>query len=152
MVAARQALRYAEGAVPLVRAIEIRPSCTPIDRIPSFVHARRRDYLTATLADDSALVTDFGADPTLVVRPITSGSAVGLGDRMILAPVALNPNLDADAVRVLARQFADGDRDGDGVVETEPVNVVVLVPATGPLRPGSPTPTAPSGSVTSRPE
>ncbi len=111
------------------KAIEIRPSCTPIDRLPSFVHAQRRVYLTATLADDSALVTDFGADPALVASPITPGSAADLGDRMILAPVALNPNLDADAVRVLARQFADGDRDGDGVVETEPVNVVVLVPS-----------------------
>ncbi|MGY1583249.1 DEAD/DEAH box helicase [Streptomyces sp. MN13] len=111
------------------RAIEIRPSCTPIDRIPSFVNARRRVYLTATLADDSALVTDFGADPDLVARPVTPGSAADLGERMILAPVQLNPGLDPEAVRVLARQFADGDRDGDGVADAEPVNVVVLVPS-----------------------
>jgi hypothetical protein len=110
-------------------AIEIRPSCPPIDRIPSFVRARRRVYLTATLADDSALVTDFGADPALVAEPVTPGSAADLGERMILAPVALNPDLDNETVRVLARQFADGDRDGDGVAETQPVNVVVLVPS-----------------------
>ncbi|MFI0813551.1 DEAD/DEAH box helicase [Streptomyces echinatus] len=111
------------------KAVEIRPSCTPIDRIPSFVNARRRVYLTATLADDSALVTDFDADPGLVANPVTPGSAADLGERMILAPVQLNPGLDAAAVRVLARQFADGDRDGDGVVDAEPVNVVVLVPS-----------------------
>jgi hypothetical protein len=110
-------------------AIEIRPSCAPIDRVPSFVRARRRVYLTATLADDSALITDFDADPALVARPVTPGSASDLGDRMILAPVALNPNLDNKAVRELARQFADGDQDGDGVAETDPVNVVVLVPS-----------------------
>ncbi|MGW4490470.1 DEAD/DEAH box helicase [Streptomyces sp. NPDC004376] len=111
------------------QAVEIRPSCTPVDRIPSFVRARRRVYLTATLADDSALVTDFGADPALVARPVTPGSASDLGDRMILAPVALNPGLDPKNVRELARQFADGDRDGDGIAESEPVNVVVLVPS-----------------------
>jgi hypothetical protein len=110
-------------------AVEIRPSCTPINRVPSFVRARRRVYLTATLADDSALITDFDADPTLVAKPVTPGSASDLGERMILAPVALNPNLDNEAVRVLARQFADGDQDGDGIPETAPVNVVVLVPS-----------------------
>ncbi|MGW1163713.1 helicase C-terminal domain-containing protein, partial [Streptomyces sp. NPDC002513] len=70
-----------------------------------------------------------GADPALVAKPVTPGSAADLGERMILAPVALNPDLDNEAVRVLARQFADGDRDGDGVAETDPVNVVVLVPS-----------------------
>ncbi|MGP3974458.1 DEAD/DEAH box helicase [Streptomyces sp. 8N114] len=111
------------------KAIEIRPSCTPIDRIPSFVRAHRRVYLTATLADDSALVTDFDANSKLVAKPVTPGSASDLGERMILAPRALNPDLDNEAVRVLARQFADGDQDGDGVPETDPVNVVVLVPS-----------------------
>ncbi|WP_331719721.1 DEAD/DEAH box helicase family protein [Streptomyces virginiae] len=110
-------------------AIEIRPSCPPIDRIPSFARARRRVYLTATLADDSALVTDFQADPALVARPITPGSAADLGERMILAPIALNTDLDNDAVRQLARQYADGDRDGDGVRDADPINVVVLVPS-----------------------
>lgn len=59
-------------------AIEIRPSCPPIDRILSFVRARRRGYLTATLADDSALVTDFGANPQLIAKPVTPGSAADL--------------------------------------------------------------------------
>ncbi|GGU11501.1 DEAD/DEAH box helicase family protein [Streptomyces lateritius] len=116
-------------ATATARGVEIRPSCPPIDRVPSFVGARRRVYLTATLADDSALVTDFLADPGLVARPVTPGSASDLGERMILAPLALNPKLDSIAVRKLARQFADGDQDGDGQAEADPVNVVVLVPS-----------------------
>jgi hypothetical protein len=111
------------------RGVEIRPPCPPINMIPAFANARRRVYLTATLADDSILVTDLNADPGLVTRPVTPGSAADLGDRMILAPVALNRNLDDEAVRLLARQFATGDRDGDDVVDAPPINVVVLVPS-----------------------
>lgn len=118
------------AATVTCRGVEIRPPCPPIKMIPAFANARRRVYLTATLADDSILVTDLDAEPDKVALPVTPGSAADLGDRMILAPVALNPSLDDEAVRVLARQFADGDRDGDGVPEAEPINVVVLVPGT----------------------
>lgn len=43
--------------------LTITPLCSPIRQISHFVTARHRIYLTATLADDSVLVTDFGADP-----------------------------------------------------------------------------------------
>jgi hypothetical protein len=111
------------------RGVEIRPPCPPITMIPAFTRARRRVYLTATLADDSILVTDLDADPDLVSRPVTPGSAADLGDRMILAPVALNTTLDDEAVRSLAFGYAHGDRNGDGQVDSAPVNVVVLVPS-----------------------
>jgi hypothetical protein len=111
------------------RAVEIRPPVLPIHMIPSFVHARRRVYLTATLADDSVLVTDLDADPRLLAKPVTPGSAADLGERMILAPVALNRSLSDQAVRVLAAQFSRGDRDGDDVMDSDPINVVVLVPS-----------------------
>ena len=111
------------------RGVEIRPTCPPIKMIPAFANARRRVYLTATLADDSILVTDLDADPSLLAKPVTPGSAADLGDRLILAPIALNRNLDDEAVRMLARQFADGDRNADGIVDSPPINVVVLVPS-----------------------
>lgn len=111
------------------RSVELRPPCLPVAMIPAFHNAARRVYLTATLSDDSILVTDLDADPAQVKRPVVPGSAADLGDRLILAPVGLNRDLDDDAVRVLARQFADGDRDGDGMADAEPVNVVVLVPS-----------------------
>lgn len=111
------------------RHVELRPPCPPITMIPSFARARRRVYLTATLSDDSVLVTDLAADPKLVAQPVTPGSAADLGDRMILAPIALNPELDDEAVRILAHQFSRGDRNGDGVPDAKPINVVVLVPS-----------------------
>ena len=111
------------------RSVELRPPCLPIAMIPAFYSAARRVYLTATLSDDSILITDLDADPKQVRSPVAPGSAADLGDRLILAPISLNRDLEDDAVRILARQFADGDRDGDGWPEAEPVNVVVLVPS-----------------------
>lgn len=112
------------------RGIEIRPPCPPIAKIPSFVNARRRVYLTATLSDDSVLITTLKADPAHLGQVVTPGSAADLGDRLVLAPVELNPTLDDGTVRLLAKQFSRGDRNGDGRPDARAVNVVVLVPST----------------------
>jgi hypothetical protein len=97
--------------------LEIRPLCPPISRIPSFTQARRRVYLTATLADDSVLVSALDADPKTISTPIAPGRASDIGDRLILAPLELNPKHADIAGRELAAQLA-----------TEH-NVVVLVPS-----------------------
>lgn len=67
--------------LPLCRAVfsnhelTITPHCPPIDHVTSFMEAKHRVFLTATLADDSVLVTDFGASPASVQSPITPLSA-----------------------------------------------------------------------------
>jgi hypothetical protein len=99
-------------------ALEVRPPCPPIEKIASFHNARRRVYLTATLADDSVLVTHFDADPATVARPITPAGGGQLGDRLILAPQEITPSITDDTVRRVVRTFAD-----------EGHNVVVLVPS-----------------------
>ncbi|WP_062986022.1 DEAD/DEAH box helicase [Nocardia anaemiae] len=97
--------------------IEIKPPCPPIDRIPSLAAAKRRIYLTATLADDSVLVTHFGATPTTIATPITPQTADDLGDRMILTPLETHPGTTDEEVR-------------DFLVEqAERHNVVVIVPS-----------------------
>src|ERR1035437_5098386 len=117
------------GATVTSRSFEIRPPCPNIGLITAFARARRRVYLTATLADDSVLVSDLDADPDSVAHPITPGSAADMGERMILAPIALNPQLSDDGIRELAWQFSIGDRDGDSVPDSDPANVIVLVPS-----------------------
>jgi Helicase C-terminal domain/DEAD/DEAH box helicase len=98
-------------------AFEIMPPCPPIEKFPSFAEAERRIYLTATLADDSVLVTHFDADPRSVATSIAPESAADLGDRLVLAPQELNPDITHGEVRKLARSIADKR------------NVVVLVPS-----------------------
>ncbi|MBG0741834.1 DEAD/DEAH box helicase family protein [Paeniglutamicibacter antarcticus] len=117
------------GATVTSRAIEIRTPCPAIELIPSFEQAQRRVYLTATLADDGVLVTELGADAANVMIPLTPGRASDLGDRVIIAPQGINPHIGDDSVRRLARQFADGIRDGSSNPSSNPINVVVIVPS-----------------------
>lgn len=98
-------------------AIEITPPCPPIEKIPSFAEADRRIYLTATLADDSILVTHFAANHESVASTIVPDSAADLGDRLILSPQALNPAISHGDVRAMVRTFIEDH------------NVVVLVPS-----------------------
>jgi hypothetical protein len=104
-------------AVFTAEAVEIKPPLPPVGLISSFASAQRRIYLTATLADDSVLVTHFDADPAAAEHPITPLSAADLGDRMILAPQEINPRLQEAEIRQAIRGLADQ------------VNVVVLVPS-----------------------
>lgn len=97
--------------------VEISPFCLPIDAIPSFFYAQRRVFMTATLADDSILVSHFDANPDLVVKHITPKSASDIGDRMILVPQEIDPSISDDQLR----DFLVG--------KAKSLNVVVIVPS-----------------------
>lgn len=123
----KQALYFDWPAVseilPLCRVVfsnqevTITPLCPPIDHVTKFMEAKHRIFLTATLADDSVLVTDFGADADSVAKPITPVTAGDIGERMILAPQEINPGLDAEDVRA------------EIVKLSRTYNTVVLVPS-----------------------
>ena len=98
-------------------AIEIEPPCLPVDMVRAFSVSKRRIYMTATLSDDTVLVTHFGADPAGLGDPIVPSSSQSLGDRMVLIPQELNPNLTFEDVKdVLVRL-------------KKKTNVVVIVPS-----------------------
>jgi hypothetical protein len=111
-----EVLHLCDAAVSF-REIEIKPPCPPIDRIPSLRAAKRRIYLTATLADDSVLVTHFGADPETIAKLITPETADDLGDRMILTPLETFPQTSDVAVLDFLAERAKAH------------NVVVIVPS-----------------------
>ncbi|MEV0088696.1 helicase C-terminal domain-containing protein [Saccharopolyspora sp. NPDC050642] len=112
----REVLHLCDAAISYSQ-IEIKPPCPPIDRIPSLAAAKRRIYLTATLADDSVLVTHFDAAPATIATPIAPQTADDLGDRMILTPLETHPGTTDEEVR-------------DFLVEqAQRHNVVVIVPS-----------------------
>ncbi len=104
-------------ATVTAEGIEIAPPLPPVQKFPSFVDARRRVYLTATLANDSVLVTHFDANEASVATPVVPDSAADLGDRLILVPQELLPGLTDDQIREAVAALAVTD------------NVVVLVPS-----------------------
>lgn len=97
--------------------LEISPHFLPIDRIPAFATAQRRIYMTATLADDTILVSHFGAIADEVIKPIRPKGGGDIGDRMILAPQEINPEFEVEKVRELVAEVAQSR------------NVVVIVPS-----------------------
>jgi Helicase C-terminal domain/Type III restriction enzyme, res subunit len=97
--------------------IEISPPLPPIQQFPSYMDAKRRIFMTATLANDSALITHFAANAVTVARPIVPDSAADLGDRLVLIPQELVPDLSDDELRTAIASIAVTD------------NVVVLVPS-----------------------
>lgn len=109
------------------KSVEIKTPCPEVSLIPAFQQAKRRVYLTATLEDEGVLVTELDANAEAVRRPITPKQASDLGDRLILAPLSINPQLADSAIHKLARDFADGKR--GGAEKASRVNVVVLVPS-----------------------
>jgi len=97
--------------------LEIDPLFPIPSMVPSFEAAKRRIYMSATLADDSVFVTHFGADPDTLSDPVTPDVANALGDRMILLPKEINRDIKREEIKQLVVDLAQ-DR-----------NCVVIVPS-----------------------
>ena len=80
------------------KQLEISPRMIPIDGIPSFVNAERRIFLSATLTEDAFLVKDLDIDAESVKEPLILGDEKYSGERMILIPTLLNPNISREDV------------------------------------------------------
>lgn len=72
------------------REISITPLYPLVDLFPTFSECPRRIYMSATIADDSSIISTFDADKSSVETPIVPKSLAGVGERMILAPALIN--------------------------------------------------------------
>jgi len=99
------------------QTLEIEPIFPPTDLIKAFSKAKRRIYMTATLADDSVIVTHFGARADKLSPPVVPVSSQFMGERMILMPQELSPEIDVPAIKQMLVALAKSE------------NVVVIVPS-----------------------
>jgi hypothetical protein len=113
-----------DAAHVLVRSTDvmITPFLPPVDLLPTFSESPHRVFMSATIADDSALIRTFDANPEAVEKPIAPASLAGVGERMILAPAltSIGPKDELEVTRKLCKR----------VVERN-VGVVILVPSEG---------------------
>lgn len=92
--------------------VSITPIFPPVDMLPTFDHAPRRIYMSATIADDSEIVRTFGAASEAIAKPIVSTSLAGVGERMILVPglMKLGGAAIQPMVKKIATKLAEGER------------------------------------------
>ena len=97
--------------------IELSLRSLPIHIINSFDQARRRLIMSATLPDDSEIVTHLGLSGDSIINAISPQNANDIGDRMILVPQELNPTIGEDDIKDFL------------VKQSKNYNVVVIVPS-----------------------
>lgn len=100
-------------------AFTITPFHPLVRQIPTFDECEHRVYMSATIPDDSSIVTTFDADPATVGDPIAPDSLAGVGERMILAPSlsGISEQETMEMAQGLCREIAQDS------------GVVVLVPS-----------------------
>lgn len=99
------------------RYIEITPKGIPIDLISSFESAKRRIFMSATLADDSVFVSTIGLNENEIGSIITPEKANDVGDRLLLFPKHLNNAITDEEIK-------------NNIVRiSKQYNVVVIVPS-----------------------
>ena len=106
------------NCVVTANEIEITLKGTRLDKIRSFDQAKRRIYMSATLSDDSALVSTFGLrikENDEIV--ISTKKANDIGARVILAPGYLNQKISDEQIRNKLEEYA------------EMYSIVVIVPS-----------------------
>ena len=97
--------------------IQIIPFCLPIDRITSFVNAKRRIFLSATLSDDTVFSSVLNIPPSQLGEIITPEYAGDIGERMIVYPSALSPGITDEEIRKQVGELA------------KKMNVLIIVPS-----------------------
>lgn len=81
------------------KEVEITPPSIPIHKIKSFINAKRKIYMSATLADDSSFVTGLNVSPDDIIKIISPEKANDIGDRLILFPQVMNKKITDDDIK-----------------------------------------------------
>lgn len=99
------------------RGVEITLKGILINKINSFEEAKRRIFMSATLADDSVFISAIGLSKKDLLNVITPEKANDIGERLIVFPKLLNPKITDKEIKKYICEVA------------KTYNVVVIVPS-----------------------
>jgi hypothetical protein len=86
---------------------EIMPEIMPINKIKPFFKCKHRLFMSATLADDSLLVKDLGVEINALNNLIVPVADRGIGERMILTPDLINPDMNRNYIMALSHKLSE---------------------------------------------
>lgn len=89
----------------------------PVEVIPSFNECSRRVFMSATIEDDTVLVSHFNIESTSVQEAISPEKANDIGERLIVIPQDINAEITDENLKGYFKQLSLDN------------NVVVLVPS-----------------------
>lgn len=89
----------------------------PVEVIPSFNDCPHRIFMSATIEDDTVLVSHFNIDSSQIEESITPEKANDIGERLIVIPQEINPKITDDELKSYFQNLARHK------------NVVILVPS-----------------------
>lgn len=80
------------------RELVIFPGIPPLDLFGSYANAKHRIFMSATVTDDAFLVKGLGLSADAVIHPLEDPQETWSGERMILIPSMISPDLDESYV------------------------------------------------------
>ncbi|MFA3776817.1 DEAD/DEAH box helicase family protein [Bacillus safensis] len=89
----------------------------PMEVIPSFNDCPHRIFMSATIEDDTVLVSHFNIDSSLIEESITPEKANDIGERLIVIPQEINPEITDNDLKSYFKNLAKHK------------NIVILVPS-----------------------
>lgn len=89
----------------------------PVEVIPSFNECPHKIFMSATIEDDTVLVSHFNIESTDITEAITPEKANDIGERLIVIPQEINPKITDDNLKKYFKLIS-GKK-----------NVIVLVPS-----------------------
>ncbi|BBM16344.1 MULTISPECIES: DEAD/DEAH box helicase [Enterococcus] len=81
----------------------ITPIQPMLNIFPTFMNAKRKIYMSATISDDGDIIRTFNVTESAVDHPLTSKSVAGISERMILIPGLMDFPFDSfkDSLQLL---------------------------------------------------